>query len=209
LSPVIDVALINRLSSARVIQKSFVVKSWWFKDWLRGYIEREANLYVNGQISIERLGGNLFSGIELENIGLSMDGTQVAVVKDLGLDFNVFEPISKGLSVKHIRLNQPVLYLRREGDAWSISRLVKKQRQEANRGLSWRPGEGWRQNPVSPVESVTYRFQTASVVANARAAGPCASLPKGCEGCRWNLPLRAGCGELPSVSRCRGDARMP
>jgi autotransporter translocation and assembly factor TamB len=121
------------------VAAGIVSQTAWFKNWLRGYIEREANLYLNGRISIERLGGNLFSGIELENIGLSMDGTEVAAVKDVGLDYSVFELIAKGLSVNSLRLNQPVLHLRREGDTWSISRLVKKQRQEADRQGPNRP----------------------------------------------------------------------
>src|SRR5213593_1224426 len=75
-----------------------VSQTAWFKDWLRGYIVREARQYVNGQLTIQRLGGNLFFGIEMEDIGLSMDGSQVVAVKDLGLDYNVFELISSGLS---------------------------------------------------------------------------------------------------------------
>jgi hypothetical protein len=117
-----------------------VSQTAWFRDWLRGYIVREAKQYLNGQLSIERLGGNLFFGIEMENIGLSLDGSQVVAVKDLGLDYNVFELVSRGLSVNNIRLNEPVLYLRRDGDAWSIGRLIKKQAQEAD-----------RQGPVSPI----------------------------------------------------------
>src|SRR5207249_7358520 len=93
----------------------------------------------NGTLSIERLGGNLFFGIEMENIGVSMDGKQVVAVKDLGLDYNVFQIIAKGLSVDSIRLNKPVIYLRREGDTWSLSKLVKKQEQEADRSGPARP----------------------------------------------------------------------
>src|SRR5438552_6787647 len=116
---VIVLTLVVGATAAAII----VTQTAWFKNWLRGYIVREAGQYLNGQLSIQRLGGNLFFGIEMENIGLSMDGSQVVAVKDLGLDYNVFELISRGLSVNNIRLNEPVLYLRREGDAWSISRL--------------------------------------------------------------------------------------
>src|SRR6266436_3461181 len=101
-----------------------VSQTAWFKNWLRGYIVREANQYLNGTLSIERLGGNLFFGVELENVGVSMDGQQVVAVKDLGLDYNVFQLLSKGLSVDNIRLDKPVIYLRREGDTWSLSKLV-------------------------------------------------------------------------------------
>ncbi|HWF85936.1 MAG TPA: AsmA family protein, partial [Vicinamibacterales bacterium] len=132
---VIMLTLVVGAAAAAII----VSQTAWFKDWLRGYIEREANQYLNGRLSIQRLGGNLFFGVELENIGVSMDGSQVVAVQELGLDYNVFELISKGLSVDQIRLNKPVLYLRREGDTWSISRLVKKESQVADRSGPGRP----------------------------------------------------------------------
>jgi autotransporter translocation and assembly factor TamB len=110
-----------------------VSQTAWFKNWLRGYIVRQANTYLNGTLSIERLGGNLFFGVEMENIGVSMDGSQVVAVKDIGLDYNVFQLLTRGLSVDNIRLDKPIIYLRREGDTWSLSRLVKKQVTEADR----------------------------------------------------------------------------
>ncbi|PYQ91392.1 MAG: hypothetical protein DMG02_05235 [Acidobacteria bacterium] len=132
---VIVLTLVIGAAAAAVI----VSQTAWFKNWLRGYIVREANLYLNGTVSIERLAGNLFSGVEMENIGVSMNGSQVVAVKDLGLNYNVFEFISKGLSVDEIRLDKPVIYLRREGDTWELSRLVKKQAQEAERQGPGRP----------------------------------------------------------------------
>src|SRR5438034_1935550 len=132
---VIVLTLIIGATAAAII----VMQTAWFKNLLRTYIVREANQYLNGQLSIGRLGGNLFFGVEMEDIGVSMDGSQVVAVKDLGLDYNVFELVAKGLSVDNIRLNKPVLYLRREGDTWSVSRLVKKQEHEADRSGPMRP----------------------------------------------------------------------
>src|SRR6266508_5357808 len=132
---VLFMTLVIGAAAAAVI----VSQTAWFKNWLRGYIVREANQYLNGTLEIERLGGNLFFGIEMENIGVSMDGSQVVAVKDLGLDYSVFQLLSKGLSVDTIRLDKPVIYLRREGDTWSLSRLIKKQQQEADRRGPTRP----------------------------------------------------------------------
>jgi autotransporter translocation and assembly factor TamB len=144
-----------------------VSQTAWFRDWLRGYIVREARQYLNGQLSIERLGGNLFFGIEMKNIGLSMDGSQVVAVKDLGLDYNVFELVSRGLSIKKIRLNEPVLYLRREGDAWSISRLIKKQAQEAD-----------RQGPINPITVDDISITGGSVVIQGPVGASGVDVPK-------------------------------
>src|SRR4029078_3542039 len=63
----------------------------------------------------------------------SMHAARVGALKDLGVNYNVFQLLTKGLSVDSIRLDQPVIYLRREGDSWSLSRLVKKQETEADR----------------------------------------------------------------------------
>src|SRR5207344_2880409 len=111
-----------------------VSQTAWFKNWLRGYIVRQANLYLNGTLSIERLGGNLFFGLEMENIGVSLDGSQVVAVKDLGLDYNVFSLITKGLSVDSIR-------------------LVKKQAAEAD-----------REGPLSPIAIDAIELTDGSIV---------------------------------------------
>jgi len=132
---VIVITLVIGAAAAAII----VSQTAWFKNWLRGYIVREANQYINGKLSIERLGGNLFFGVEMENIGVSMDGTQVVAVKDLGLKYDVFELLTKGLSVDEIRLDHPVIYLKREGDTWQLSRLVKKQETEADRSGPGKP----------------------------------------------------------------------
>jgi hypothetical protein len=116
-----------------------VSQTAWFKNWLRGFIIAQANQYLNGTLSIERLGGNLFFGVEMENIGVSMGGSQVVAVQDLGLKYNVFALITKGLSVDEIRLDKPVIYLRRDGDTWELSRLVKKQETEADRSGPAKP----------------------------------------------------------------------
>jgi translocation and assembly module TamB len=148
---IIVLTLVVGATSAAVI----VSQTAWFRNWLRGYIVREAQLYLNGTLSIERLGGNLFFGVEMENIGLSMDGSEVVAVKDLGLDYNAFQLITKGLSLNSIRLNHPVIYLRREGDTWSLSRLVKKQETEADRS-----------GPATPLSIDAIGISDGSVVFN-------------------------------------------
>jgi autotransporter translocation and assembly factor TamB len=132
---VVALILVVSMSTAAVL----ATQTAWFKNWLRGYIVREANSYLNGELSIGRLGGNLFTGVELENIALSMGGRPVLTMKDAGVEYSVFELVSRGLSIRQIRLNQPTIYLWRDDDAWSISKIVKAQRREADRTGPARP----------------------------------------------------------------------
>src|SRR5882762_6636557 len=170
-------SIVKRLTHVLIIVLTLIVgaaaaaiiasQTAWFKNWLRGYIVREANLYLNGTLSIERLGGNLLFGVEMENVGVSMDGSQVVAVKDLGLDYNIFQLISKGLSADTIRLDKPVIYLRREGDTWSLSRLIKKQETEAN-----------RRGPANPIAIDAIRITDGSLMVDSPVGTSGVQVPK-------------------------------
>ena len=161
------VILVATLLVGATAAAAIVSQTAWFKNWLRGYIVRQAGTYLNGTLSIERLGGNLFFGIEMENVGVSMDGSQVVAVKDLGLNYNVFQLLTKGLSVDSIRLDQPVIYLRRDGDTWSLSRLVKKQETEADRS-----------GPLKPIAFDTIGISDGSIVVQSPVGTSGIEVPK-------------------------------
>src|SRR5919112_449576 len=98
-----------------------VTQTTWFKEWLRGFIVRQAEDYVNGRLSIGRLDGNLFFGVELEDIDVTYNGKKVVEVKDVGLDYNVFTLIGGDVVLDDIRLNKPTLRLERTADGWNIT----------------------------------------------------------------------------------------
>lgn len=127
------VALLGTLIIGILAFSIIVSQTPWFKTWLRRYIVREANQYLNGELSIGRLDGNLFFGVELADVSVTLNGERVISVKDAGLDYSVFEIVSEGISLDDVRLNQPVVHLRRTEKGWNLASLVKKQRQEANR----------------------------------------------------------------------------
>ena len=98
--------MIRRLVHALVIVLTLVIgaaaaaiivsQTAWFKNWLRAYIVSQAHEYLNGTLSIQRLGGNLLFGLELENVSVSMTGDdRVVSVKDVGLDYNIFQLLTK------------------------------------------------------------------------------------------------------------------
>lgn len=160
---VVILVLLVGATAAAVI----VAETSWFKNWLRGYIVREADQYINGRLSISRLGGNLFTGVELENIGVSMDGSQVVAIQDLGLQYNIIDLVTKGLSLDDISLNKPIIYLRREGDTWSIAKLIKKQSQEAD-----------REGPMAPIALDHIGVSDASVVIDGPVGTSGVSVPQ-------------------------------
>ena len=57
------VALVGTLLVGIIALALIASQTPWFRDWLRGYVVRQAGQYVNGTVSIGSLGGNLFYGI--------------------------------------------------------------------------------------------------------------------------------------------------
>ena len=57
-----------------------VTQTGWFKNWLRQKAVSQAAQYLNGELTITRLGGNLFTGVVLEGVALRHEGQ--TVVKD-------------------------------------------------------------------------------------------------------------------------------
>ena len=116
-----------------IILALIATQTGWFKDWLRRYIVREASQVLNGDLAIGRLSGSLFFGVAMSDITLSQQGEKIITIKDLRVDYSVFELISRGIALKEIELNQPVVLARRTADGWNLAHLVKRERQEGPR----------------------------------------------------------------------------
>ncbi len=133
-----------------------ITQTAWFKEWLRGFIVRQAEDYVNGRLSIGRLDGNLFFGVELEDIDVTMNGKKVVEVKDAGLDYNAFTFIAGHIVLDDIRLNRPIVRLEKTAEGWNISpsdqsadarprpaQNAPASRDRRDRGDRWRSGAEW------------------------------------------------------------------
>ena len=111
----------------------------WFRDWLRRYIVRESKQYLNGELSIGSIGGNLLFGVQVSDIAVDLSGERVVAAKGLEVGYDVFQMISKGVILSEIKLIEPKITLERDGRGWNVSHLVKKQEKEANREGPRRP----------------------------------------------------------------------
>ena len=133
------IAITGTLIVGIVAVSLIVSQTPWFKDWLRRYIMRESAQYLNGELSIGRLGGNLFFGVHLSDVFVDVSGERVVAVKGLEVDYSIFDFISKGIVLDELKIDQPAIVLVRDKDGWNLSRLVKKQEKEADREGPGRP----------------------------------------------------------------------
>lgn len=117
-----------------------VSQTAWFRNWLRGLIVSQSAQFLNGQLSIGRLDGNLFYGLELHNVSIEMDAQPVISLQDVVLRYNAWQLLTQGISIDELRISKPRLSLRADPDGtWQVARLLKQDEQEADRQGPGRP----------------------------------------------------------------------
>jgi autotransporter translocation and assembly factor TamB len=161
-------ALVGTLSVGILALALIVSQTPWFRDWLRRYIVRESKQYLNGELAIGGLHGNLFFGVNLSDVTVDVSGERVISVKGLNVDYSIIDFITEGIVIDEIRISNPVVVVERDGRGWNLARLVKKQEQEAD-----------RRGPRRPISLGSIQIENASVsIRDERAPG------------RYRLPSR-------------------
>src|SRR5438067_4907373 len=135
------VALICTLLIGVTSMAVIVTQTTWFKEWLRGFIVRQADDYVNGRLTIGRLDGNLFFGVEMEDVDVTMNGKPVVALKDVGLDYNFLTFLGGHVVLDHIRLNKPTLHAEKTATGWNLVELIKAQTPNPSEPKNRRPIE--------------------------------------------------------------------
>jgi len=108
-----------------VLLTGVVIETSFFKNWLRGVIVKQANQHINGTLAIGSFKGNLFRGVELEDVAVMMDGQPIVRIDALKTSYSLRELVSNGTTVDSVTIVHPVVDAHREGTGWQLARLVK------------------------------------------------------------------------------------
>ncbi len=109
-----------------------VTQTSWFKNWLRQKAVSQAAQYLNGELTIARLGGNIFTGVELEGVALHHEGQTAVAMDKLTVAYSPFTMISEGLILDSMTLENPTILLQRDDAGWNF-RPVREDAPEHGR----------------------------------------------------------------------------
>ena len=79
------VAWIGTLAVALLAIGLIVSQTPWFRDWIRRTIIRESKQYLNGELTIGRVTGNLFFDFGLTDVAVDLSGERIVSVKALAV----------------------------------------------------------------------------------------------------------------------------
>ena len=111
-----------------------VTQTSWFKNWLRQKAVSQAAQYLNGELTITRLGGNLFTGVELQGVALHHEGQTPVAIDKLTVGYSALTMISSGLVLDSMVLENATILLQRDKAGWNFNRFVKTRRNTGGRG---------------------------------------------------------------------------
>jgi len=103
----------------------------WFRDWARGLGERQAARLLNGQLSIGRLDGNLWSGATLTDVRITQDGREVVRVERVRVTYSARQLFSRQWRFPEITLTRPSIVLIHDTAGWHIANLLRPRRNDS------------------------------------------------------------------------------
>ena len=102
----------------------------WFRGWARAYIIRSSDKFLNAELTIGGLEGNLFTGAVLTDFALTMDGERIIYARRAEIDYNLNDLLSQGVVIDSIRLFEPDIVIRRDARGLNLGRLIKERERD-------------------------------------------------------------------------------
>src|SRR5262245_53222179 len=84
-----------------------VTQTSWCKNWLRQKPVSQAAQYLNGELPLTRLSGNLFTGIALEGVSLRHEGQTAVAMDKLTVEYSPLTMVSEGVVLDSMTLTNP------------------------------------------------------------------------------------------------------
>ena len=97
-----------------------------FRNWVRQLAERQVARVLNGQLSIARLDGNLFTGADLSGVTIRQDDRDVIVVDRVSARYDPWGLLRGELVLASVTLTQPVIVMIHDARGWRLADLVRR-----------------------------------------------------------------------------------
>lgn len=117
---VLCVAALTVLSLAVYVQTS------GFKSWLKDVMIAQAQPWIDGELAVETLDGDLFSRIELRGIHLTRNRESIIRIERIAAWYDLTALLSRRIAVSLVVLDAPEITLRRQEDrSWNIATVYR------------------------------------------------------------------------------------
>jgi autotransporter translocation and assembly factor TamB len=104
---------------------ALVVETPWFKERLRRIVVERANEALNAQLSVGRLAGSLWSGVELHDVVLVQTAGPVFAARRISLRYDPRILMRGHLTFIELAVHEPVIHVVERANGWNVATLGK------------------------------------------------------------------------------------
>ena len=106
----------------------------WFKERVRRYVVREAAGALNGELSIGRISGSLFTGVTLTDVAIRQRGGIVIAAERVEATYDPRDFLARAIVLNHVEVTRPTIVLARApGGQWNITQLIRRRPAQPDR----------------------------------------------------------------------------
>ena len=111
---------------AILILAALLLQTSYLKKKIAVFAVKQANTFVNGEVTLGEIGGNFFTGITLKDILVTQKGDTIGYIKELKTTYNLIPLISGKLDLRSVQLSSPRIFLKQINDStWNVQHLIK------------------------------------------------------------------------------------
>ena len=121
-----------------VVAVAITIETPWFKDWLRRIAVDRAAQYLNGELHIQRLGGSLLRGVEIDGLALTQGDVTLIKAERITVRYDPIRMWREGLAFDAIEVQQPRVHVVQGSNGWNVANLVKPRRTPSSKPATFR-----------------------------------------------------------------------
>ncbi len=123
-----------------LVAAALLLQTPWAHSQLRRLIVSQANNYLTATLEIDRLGGSLFRGIELDGVRLRRGEATLVAIDRVQVSYSIRELVDWGTVIRRLSLTRPRIVAAREPDGrWNLGALVRRGAQRPRTSGPGRP----------------------------------------------------------------------
>lgn len=108
-----------------IVSALIVVRTEWFRQWLRDQVVTRASAAINGEVSVDAITGSLFRDVTLHGVSVRQMDQPVIEAESIEARYDAWQLVTGNLQVDRLTLTRPAVRLVRDEQGWNLARLIR------------------------------------------------------------------------------------
>ena len=116
---------------AIILLAGLLIQTRPVKKKLTDFIEQQASGFINGNLTIDEIGGNFFTNLKLKNVLLTDETDTLAFIAEMNARYDLWPLLYGKLQIYSVQISHPSVNLKQVNDStWNFQQIIKSTAEE-------------------------------------------------------------------------------